>query len=212
MAHGQDNAEIGIDHGPTLTCIHEAPIVAHSLRGEGFDASEDGTGRGTPLAPVAYGLTTEQTPHFSEECALTLTKQSPTGGGQPQAVAFDANAGGNTALATGDVPGALHGVGRTALAFDLTQITSVANRSIPQPVSPTMASASNLHAFTPWTVRRLTPRECERLQGFPDDYTLVPYRRGMSADGTRHKALGNSMAVNVMEWIGARIAMAESLP
>lgn len=54
-------------------------------------------------------------------------------------------------------------------------------------------------------VRRLTPRECERLQGFPDDYTLIPYRKGMAADGPRYKALGNSMAVPVMEWIGRRI-------
>ena len=60
-------------------------------------------------------------------------------------------------------------------------------------------------------VRRLTPRECERLQGFPDDYTLIPYRGKPAADcadGPRYKALGNSMAVNVMRWIGERIAQA----
>lgn len=60
-------------------------------------------------------------------------------------------------------------------------------------------------------VRRLTPRECERLQGFPDDYTLIPYRGKPAADcpdGPRYKALGNSMAVNVMRWIGQRIAQA----
>jgi DNA (cytosine-5)-methyltransferase 1 len=55
-------------------------------------------------------------------------------------------------------------------------------------------------------VRRLTPRECERLQGFPDDYTLVTYRNKPAADGPRYKALGNSMAVPVMRWIGQRIA------
>jgi DNA (cytosine-5)-methyltransferase 1 len=54
-------------------------------------------------------------------------------------------------------------------------------------------------------VRRLTPRECERLQGFPDDYTLVPNRGKPTADGPRYKALGNSMAVPVMRWIGERI-------
>lgn len=54
-------------------------------------------------------------------------------------------------------------------------------------------------------VRRLTPRECERLQGFPDDYTLVPHRGKLAADGPRYKALGNSMAVPVMRWIGERI-------
>ena len=57
-------------------------------------------------------------------------------------------------------------------------------------------------------VRRLTPRECERLQGFPDDFTKIPYRNKTSSecpDGPRYKALGNSMAVPVMKWIGERI-------
>ncbi|MEF2593764.1 MAG: DNA cytosine methyltransferase [Eggerthellaceae bacterium] len=61
-------------------------------------------------------------------------------------------------------------------------------------------------------VRRLTPRECERLQGFPDDWTLIPYR-GKPADECpdtpRYKALGNSMAVPVMRWIGERIEAVE---
>ena len=61
------------------------------------------------------------------------------------------------------------------------------------------------------TVRRLTPRECERLQGFPDDFTLVPYRNRMMADGPRYKMLGNSMAVPVMRWIGERIAKVDAL-
>jgi DNA (cytosine-5)-methyltransferase 1 len=66
--------------------------------------------------------------------------------------------------------------------------------------------------LTDYRVRRLTPRECERLQGFPDDYTLVPYNRSARregrlkcADSPRYRALGNSMAVNVMSWIGKRI-------
>ena len=62
------------------------------------------------------------------------------------------------------------------------------------------------------TVRRLTPRECERLQGFPDDYTAIPWRGKVAdqcPDGPRYKALGNSMAVNCMEWIGERIEAVE---
>jgi DNA (cytosine-5)-methyltransferase 1 len=65
-----------------------------------------------------------------------------------------------------------------------------------------------------WRVRRLTPRECERLQGFPDDFTRIPYRgkrADLCPDGPRYKALGNSMAVNVMEWIGERIAEVERI-
>ena len=62
------------------------------------------------------------------------------------------------------------------------------------------------------TVRRLTPRECERLQGFPDDYTLVDYRGKPASDGPRYKALGNSIAVPVMRWIGERIVAVHSIP
>lgn len=57
-------------------------------------------------------------------------------------------------------------------------------------------------------VRRLTPVECERLQGFPDHWTQIPYRGKPSTncpDGPRYKAIGNSMAVPVMAWIGRRI-------
>jgi DNA (cytosine-5)-methyltransferase 1 len=60
-------------------------------------------------------------------------------------------------------------------------------------------------------VRRLTPKECERLQGFPDDYTLISHRGKPAADGPRYKALGNSMAVPVMHWIGERIQIVEAL-
>ena len=60
-------------------------------------------------------------------------------------------------------------------------------------------------------VRRLTPTECERLQGFLDGYTLIPVGKKMAADGPRYKALGNSMAVPVMAWIGDRIAQVEQI-
>ena len=61
--------------------------------------------------------------------------------------------------------------------------------------------------FAGSVVRRLTPRECEQLQGFPDDYTQVTYRGKPAADGPRFKALGNSMAVPVVRWILSRIEM-----
>lgn len=163
-------------------------MIAHTLKGEGFDASEGGTGRGTPLAPVA----------------------------------FDCLAGGNTGLSIGEVPGALHGGGksggRLAVAFDCKGSQVQHDETGASPTLRTMGHAAShpnaggqLAVATPWAVRRLTPRECERLQGFPDDYTLIPYRRGMSADGPRYKALGNSMAVNVMEWIGQRIEIIRGL-
>ena len=63
-------------------------------------------------------------------------------------------------------------------------------------------------------IRRLTPKECERLQGFPDDWTKIPYRNkpaDQCPDGPRYKACGNSMAVLVMRWIGERINLIESM-
>lgn len=73
-------------------------------------------------------------------------------------------------------------------------------------------AGGQLGVFTNWRVRRLTPLECERLQGFPDGYTDIPYRRrNYTPDGPRYKALGNSMAVNVMRWIGLRIQAVHAL-
>jgi DNA (cytosine-5)-methyltransferase 1 len=66
----------------------------------------------------------------------------------------------------------------------------------------------------PMAIRRLTPKECERLQGFPDDWTKIPYRNkeaDQCPDGPRYKACGNSMAVPVMRWIGERINLIESM-
>lgn len=268
MAHGQGGAEIGIDHGPTLTCNHEAPIVAHSLRAEGFDASEDGAGRGTPLVPVPHPMAIQEravceNPNAGPDgvgirtdgAAYTLEARTVS-----QAIAFDCLAGGETGLSVGEVPGALHGGGksggRSAVAFDCkgTQVqhddsgVSPTLRAMGHADSHANAGGQLAVAFAensraelrlcggdgqvssqlttgggkpgqgqatialPWAVRRLTPRECERLQGFPDDFTLVPVGNRMAADGPRYKALGNSMAVNVMEWIGERIDMVEALP
>lgn len=64
-------------------------------------------------------------------------------------------------------------------------------------------------------VRRLTPRECERLQGFPDDWTAIPRGKKTAEqceDGPRYKALGNSMAVPCMAWIGWGIAAVDQIP
>lgn len=73
---------------------------------------------------------------------------------------------------------------------------------------------STTYLATPYAVRRLTPTECERLQGFPDGHTLIPWRNkpaDQCPDGPRYKALGNSMAVPVMRWIGQRIQHIETI-
>lgn len=145
------------------------------------DASEDGTGRGTPLVPVCFSA--------KDHGADAMHDLSPTlrAGGHSGS---HANAGVMPAVAFSgqmSVP---------SWSFDQAETLQAKN-----PRAAAQGSA----------VRRLTPRECERLQGFPDDYTLVPYRKGMMADGPRYKALGNSMAVPVMRWIGERIASVEAL-
>jgi DNA (cytosine-5)-methyltransferase 1 len=154
-------------------------LVAHSLRGEGFDASEDGTGRGTPLVPIAFDTTqiTSKTnrcnPQPDEPC-------HPLAAGHPPAIAFDARQ--SDVIQYGDKTGPLDTDGHT------------------------MAIQSG------WAVRRLTPRECERLQGFPGGYTDVPWRKkNWTPDGPRYKALGNSMAVNAMRWLGTRIQMVSEI-
>jgi DNA (cytosine-5)-methyltransferase 1 len=96
------------------------------------------------------------------------------------------------------------------IPFDTTQITSPYNYSNPQSGDPCHPLATGAHppsVATSMAVRRLTPTECERLQGFPDGYTNI---KDKCPDGPRYKALGNSMAVPVMKWIGERIQMVEN--
>jgi DNA (cytosine-5)-methyltransferase 1 len=101
------------------------------------------------------------------------------------------------------------------IAFDTTQITSSQNGSNPKPGDPCHPITAKGHApavSLASAVRRLTPTECERLQGFPDGYTDIPWRGNTNApDGPRYKALGNSMAVPVMGWIGERISTVDKL-
>ena len=74
-------------------------------------------------------------------------------------------------------------------------------------VTPALGTNMSVGILRESELRRLTPREWERLQGFPDDWTLVPYRGGNPArNEPRYRAVGNSMAVPVMRWIGQRIA------
>lgn len=199
--------------------------VAHSLRGEGFDASEDGTGRGTPIVPVHGialrgrdgGATAEMTgdiapalstaggggnkPHVlapicfgetqitSAENRCNPQSGDPShplaAGARPPAIAFDCKSSGRNGFGVGEVAPTLRAMGHK------NSHTNAGGQAA-------MMSGA--------TVRRLTPRECERLQGFPDDYTRIPYRGGVAADGPRYKALGNSWAVPKFAYVGARIA------
>ncbi len=296
-------------------------LIAHSLSADGFDASEDGTGRGTPMVPVAICTAHTQSngSGFCDDVAHTLESgasqavafaqntrdevrlyvgdgktvgalAAQRGAKQQSYVAFSAkdyaadaddiaptlrgighdrshaNGGGQVAIAftqnqEGDVLSGevmqslgtnanatgrnaptvaftLHGSDGTASAASSTEIAGslrtrapgnientsttavLQQQSVASPLtasygkqvdsSDTSSGPPNL-SQTEMAVRRLTPRECERLQGFPDDYTLVEYRGKSAADGPRYRALGNSMAVPVMHWIGKRIAAVDTV-
>jgi DNA (cytosine-5)-methyltransferase 1 len=75
----------------------------------------------------------------------------------------------------------------------------------PQSTEVTQQVAAVLAAMPTMAVRRLLPVECERLQGFPDDHTNIPWRGKPAPDGPRYKAMGNSFAVPVVRWIGQRL-------
>lgn len=168
----------------------EGLLVAHALRGEGFDASEDGTGRGTPIVPVAF---------------------NPKAGGNKTIGKSYLDDGSNYTLDTDCTSVAIaHAI--QAGAMRENPDSGPDGVGVQADIAYTVEARAEVQAVqTAWAVRRLTPRECERLQGFPDDFTAIPYRGKPAADGPRYKALGNSMAVNVMRVIGTRIAMVDAL-
>ena len=215
-----DGGQTAVDRALTLNAGSSASdpdrvnYVAHSLRAEGFDASEDGTGRGTPIVPVIA---------FScKDSGDDAGNVAPTLRAMHHAVSH-ANAGGQIAVAfTNQVESpflcetalpvtARNGdPGNVAVAFTETADCLYAAYGTKWNGNAAATNGS-LYAREQSAVRRLTPVECERLQGFPDSYTAVPYRGKPAADGQRYRALGNSMAVPCMTWIGRRIAMVDEI-
>lgn len=167
-------------------------FVAHTLRGDGFDASEDGTGRGSPLVATAFSAKdhgADAGPLAPTLRAMPHDRSHANAGGQV-AVCFESRVARNgRGCPSGLVPPLKAQSGGTGRGDG----------------APLLAISGTL------AVRRLTPRECERLQGMPDDYTLIPYRGKPAADGPRYRAIGNSMAVPVMRWIGRRIQFVEGI-
>jgi len=172
-------------------------------------------GTGGPAGVEAYNL-------VAHEVAASLTRgaEIARAGGYdgrrrtPIApVCFDARQ--SDVVVYGDIAGPLDTDGHSqALAFDLRGREGGAQFEGPHETANIRAASggsSRSYVATRWAVRRLTPRECERLQGMPDGWTDVPYRGGAAADGPRYQAIGNSMAVNVMRWIGRRIALVDGL-
>ena len=108
------------------------------------------------------------------------------------------------ALIHGYVPEVAPALLHVALAIKTAQ-TSSNGIGVAEEVAYTLDQAQGQAVALSTVVRRLTPRECERLQGLPDDWTLVPWRGKPAPDGPRYKAIGNGMAVPVVKWIGQRL-------
>lgn len=192
-------------------------MIAHSLRAEGYDASEDGTGRGTPIVPVAcYGISNRPTPKFGEDICPSLDAKT-SGGGRMEAVAIQAgalrenpNSGPDGAGFKVDCAYTLEARAEVqAVAFDMRGREGGAQFEGPHDTANMRAASggsSRSYVADQWAVRRLTPTECSRLQGFPDDHCRITYRGKAAADGPIYKALGNSWAVPCGGWIIGRIA------
>ncbi len=163
--------------------------VAHSLRGEGFDASEDGTGRGTPW--VAASLTRGAESAGKGGYAGRWQEDDVNLVVEPFTLAVRGRDGGHDLEFHQDgvantIQSACGGRGGTGVGAVAIKVG----------------------------VRRLMPVECARLQGFPDNHARIPWKSKPAEtcpDGPQYKAYGNSMAVNVMRWIGTRIDMMERL-
>ncbi len=187
MATGQSGAEIGFNCGPTLSCNHEAPIVAGAICKDSFTGGAGGRPEGAAAGhfiPIAF--------NSREDPEVTFDRAGPLGASSPQA----------QAIAWSIMP-QNSGKDYKARQVDVAQPLMAGG--------PVGGNQGGDYIQQQWAVRRLTPTECERLQGFQDGYTNVPVGKKMAADGPRYKALGNSMAINCMRWIGRRIEMVEAL-
>lgn len=187
-------------------------IVAHTLRADGFDASEDGTGRGTPIVAQAFDW------QSGGDCRGLNPSATPNAlhrGQVPAVISFNTTQMTSAANRSRCEPGTPAGTlakGEPAPAVAIrTAQTSANGHGIAEEAVHTLDRASG-QAVVSSGVRRLTPRECERLQGFPDDWSRHGRRKDGTryelADGPRYKCMGNAVTVSVAEWIGKRMAAA----
>ncbi|EOZ8928457.1 Dam family site-specific DNA-(adenine-N6)-methyltransferase [Enterobacter cloacae] len=222
---GQSNQELFSQRGCGIIAQSVTGDISHTLKAEGFDGSEDGTGRGTPIIAMAHGQGGAEIKTDDSAPTLTCNHEAPIV--VNSALAFQP---GNLTRAAGAAPSdevfptlkSDHGRGMSDqfphVAYGIPgnwigrAPENGGNATEPMhDVAPCLTVADRHGVAMSMSVRRLTPIECERLQGFPDNHTLIGWRGKDAAecpDGPRYKAIGNSMAVPVMRWIGERIAAA----
>jgi DNA (cytosine-5)-methyltransferase 1 len=200
------------------------PLTASMFRSNGATAGNNpgvvnavidmGGNRGMNGGGISEGFTPPLTPNSDGHAILSLAVR--TRDGTPQLEANDDGAA--NAILTPN--GGRAGIGVGAVAFDITGDgpgTKHGGREADTHTALRARPPGNSEGRTTtvvgqgMAVRRLTPIECARLQGFPDDYLDITYRGKPAADGPKYRALGNSWAVNCARWIGMRIAMVEAL-
>ena len=149
---------------------------------------------------------------FSQSLTVKVGAPCPTmvANSKLHAVAIRGNVIGRKDENGGNGLGCNENISPTLTSTDVHAVAFQSNSSfIPcgVDITPTLGAqnADAMAVANKYQVRRLTPVECERLQGFPDGYTNVPFGNRMASDAQRYHALGNSMAVPVMRWIGEQI-------
>jgi DNA (cytosine-5)-methyltransferase 1 len=214
--------------------VETSPTVLASWGHHGYSSPRgDGNDPLVPVEVAAALSTRPYADNEAQESRLVVAQSVTTGTGRrydPDTetlvpIAFSCKDSGQdagevapTLRAMGHTDSHVNGGGQVAIAyadrtraapivFDLAQITSPHNRSRAEPGAPagTLAANSDPHVATGYAVRRLTPRECERLQGFPDDWTRWDANGKEIADTHRYRLMGNAVTVNVIEWIAQRL-------
>ena len=215
--------------------IHDQATRNAGKRGDKQDGKGNGLGVGKPGDPCPtltkgdkHAVLYENHPNDSRvtgphDVAPSCVSRYGTGGGNvplvQEAIAFEpgiATREGNESRFVKELSPTLRkemGDNQVAVAVDCYNKTiGEKSQSISSSASDINHTGGVINPADRMAVRRLTPRECERLQGFNDDHTMIPWRNkpaDQCPDGPRYKALGNSMAVPCMAWIGKRIDAVE---
>jgi hypothetical protein len=220
----------GVDGGYIIPEVAN-PLTARMHKGVNTTMDEGQTMIAAPFAFKASYFTREKDGAPSDVFP-PLSADADKGDQDPlicAPIAFDSKASGRNGFGVGEISPTLramnggpdthkNGGGQVAVAFQ-DRFRGDDGRGYDRPppmveeVCGTLETVKPWNVAAAWRVRRLTPVECERLQGMADGYTNIPWRgKNGAPDGQRYRALGNSMSVNVMRWIGRRIEMVEDIP
>lgn len=196
------------------------PVAAQAIRSNYGDGSPD-IGRETLIPDVAHAVIPNGMGSDGIESGreTVIIEEAAPGGFSHMDASVDYEEGvAPTLRARNAIDGNPAGMGGASVlepvVYDEANVTNKDNRSEPSPGDPahTLAesNANRSMLVENYRVRRLMPVECERLFGLKDGYTAVPWRGRPASDTARYRVLGNTFGVNVVRWIGRRIARVQS--